>query len=133
MDKAKIKLHSKPIAQYDLNGKYLRTFKSASEAARKVNDSQSNISSVARGKRNYSGKYQYAYIENENVPIRSAINKANNESKLVLKLDKETEEILAEYKSVGLAAKAVLGSQPNISACINGRKKTAYGFKWAFK
>jgi hypothetical protein len=44
----------------NLNGKYLRTFKSASEAAPAVNDSQNNISPVARGKRNYSGKYQYA-------------------------------------------------------------------------
>lgn len=59
--------------------------------------------------------------------------RANNVSKSVLQLDKISEQILAEYESVGAAAKAVSGSQPNISACINGRKKTAYGYKWEFK
>jgi len=29
-----------------------------------------------------------------------------------------------------MAARAVNGSQSNISACINGRKKSAYGYKW---
>lgn len=133
IDEAKVKLHSKPIAQYDLNGKYLRTFKSASQAARVVNDTQSNLSAVANGKRNYSGNYQYAYIENCKIPSKNPVIIANNVSKSVLQLDKISGAIIAEYESVGSAAKAVSGSQPNISACINGRKKTAYGYKWTFK
>lgn len=133
VDEAEVKLHSKPIAQYDLNGKYLQKFKSASQAARVANDAQGNISAVACGKRNYSGKYQYAYIDNGKIPTKDPVMKADNVSKRVLKLDKISGHFLAEYESVGAAAKAVSGSQPNISACINGRKKTAYGYKWEFK
>jgi hypothetical protein len=133
IEEAKLKLHSKPIAQYDLNGKYLRTFKSASEAARLANDAQGNVSAVASGKRNYSGKYQYAYIDNGKIPTKEAVMKADNVSKCVLQFDKISGQFLAEYESVGEAAKAISGSQPNISACINGRKKTAYGYKWKFK
>ena len=133
IEKAKLKLHSKPIAQYDLKGRYLRTFKSASEAAREANDAQSNVSSVASGKRGYSGKYQYAYIDNGKIPSKNPVVMADNISKCVLKLDKISGQVLAEYESVGAAAKAVLGSQSNISTCINGRKKSAYGYKWKFK
>jgi hypothetical protein len=127
------KLHSKPIAQYDLNGKFIRHFKSSSEAARIMNDSQSNISAVAIGKRKYSNDYQYAYLEKGSYPAMLPLKKANNISREVLMLDKTTRDVIKEYKSVGLAAKTIGGSQSNISACINGRKKTAYGYKWIFK
>jgi len=133
INEAKIKLHSKPIAQYNLNGKYIRTFKSASEAARFSNDAQGNISAVARGKRKYSGNYRWAYIEKGVIPKMEPVVKADNVSKKVLMLNKETCEILREFESVGTATKAVNGSQSNISACINGRKKTAYGYLWKFK
>ncbi len=133
IEEAKVKFHSKPIAQYDLNGIYLRTFKSASEAARLSNDAQGNVSNVACGKSNYSGNYQYSYIYNGKIPTKNPVIKADNVSKRVLQLDKITSEVLAEYESAGAAAKAISGSQSNISACINGRKKTAYGYKWEFK
>lgn len=133
IEEAELKLHSKPIAQYNLNGKFLRIFKSASEAARVANDTQGSVSAVASGKRNYSGRYQYAYLNKGKIPTKVAVTKANNVSKSVLQLDKISGQILAEYESVGAAAKAISGSQPNISACINGRKKTAYGYKWKFK
>jgi len=127
---AKRKLHSKPIAQYDLNGNYIRSFVSASEVARVMNDLQGNISTVATDKRNYSGKYQYAYIENGNIPLKKPVKISDNVSKEVLQLSLETDKVIAKFSSVGIAAKAVKGSQSNISACINGYKKTAYGFKW---
>ena len=132
IEKAKLKLHSKPIAQYDLNGKFLRTFKSASEAGRITKDAQGNISAVANGKRNYSRKYQYAYLNNGKIPVKGSCIKVENIPKAVLQLDKKSSQILFTHKSIGVAAKAVSGSQSNISACLNGRKKTAYGYKWKF-
>lgn len=48
-------------------------------------------------------------------------------------LDLISGELINEFESISLAAKSINGSQSNISACINGRKKTAYGFKWIFK
>ncbi|MDP5026793.1 MAG: NUMOD1 domain-containing DNA-binding protein [Flavobacterium sp.] len=128
-----LKLHSKPIAQYDLYGNYLKTFKSASEAARETNDKQGNISSVALGKRKYSKNYQYAYIEKNNIPRKNSIIRSDNISKKVQMLDLISGELINEFESISLAAKSINGSQSNISACINGRKKTAYGFKWIFK
>ncbi len=130
---AEKKLHSKSIAQYDLNGNYIQTFNSASAAARATNDKQGNISSVAVGKRKYSGCYQYAYIEKGKIPKKYSINKSDNISKKVLMLNSSSGKILAEFESISSAAKTVLGSQSNISACINGKKKTAYGYNWKLK
>lgn len=128
-----VKPHSKPIAQYDLNGKYLKTFKSASEAARETNDKQGNISAVALGKRKYSKNYQYAYIENKLIPKKNSVIKSENICKKVQMVDSKSNKIINEFNSVGLAAKSINGSQSNISACLNGRKKTAYGYKWKIK
>jgi hypothetical protein len=130
IEEVKIKQHSKEVAQYDLDGKFIRIFKSASEAARITKDSQSNISSVALGKRNYSGKYQYAYLKNGQIPILKPTIISVNKPKKVLQIDMSSNEIISEFESVGIAAKKINGSQSNISACINGRKKYAYGFKW---
>ncbi len=130
---AEKKLHSKPIAQYDLNGNYIQTFDSASAAARATNDKQGNVSSVAIGKRKYSGCYQYAYIEKGEIPKKHSVNKSDNISKKVLMLNSSSGKILAEFESISSAAKTVLGSQSNISACINGKKKTAYGYNWKLK
>lgn len=130
---AAVKLHFKPIAQYDLKGNYIQTFESSSAAARASNDKQGNISSVAIGKRNYSGCYQYAYIEKGKIPKKYSVNKSDNISKKVQMIDSASGKILAEFESISSAAKTVLGSQSNISACINGKKKTAYGYNWKLK
>jgi hypothetical protein len=132
MEDALKKQHSKEIAQFDLDGNFIRVFKSASEAARIEKDSQSNISSVALGKRNYSGKYQYAYLKNGQIPILKPTMISENKPKKVLQLDMSTNEIISEFESVGIAAKKINGSQSNLSACLNGRKKSAYGYKWRF-
>jgi hypothetical protein len=48
-------------------------------------------------------------------------------------LNSSSGKILAEFESISSAAKTVMGSQSNISACINGKKKTAYGYIWKLK
>ena len=132
IDEVKIKQHSKEVAQYDLDGNFIRIFNSASEAARITKDSQSNISSVASGKRYHSGIFQYAYLVNGVVPERNKVAFSDNKPKKVIQLDLNTNQIVSKYDGIGIAARAVNGSQSNISACINGRKKSAYGYKWEF-
>ena len=54
-------------------------------------------------------------------------------SKPVLKIDKETNEIVAEYPSVMEATRQTGSSIGNISKCCNGKQKTYKGFKWKYK
>lgn len=56
-------------------------------------------------------------------------------SKPVAKLDKDTEEILDVYYSLGEAGRQLKGVEKDmvhISQVCNGKRKTAYGHKWKF-
>lgn len=53
---------SKPVAQYNKEGKLLNTFLSAREAARVLNLDSSTISKVCRGKNKTHGGYIFKYI-----------------------------------------------------------------------
>jgi len=50
----------------------------------------------------------------------------------VAQLDRNTEEIIARYKSLLDAAKAVDGDYQNINKAAKGVYKQACGFKWRF-
>ena len=50
----------------------------------------------------------------------------------VVQLDLYTEKIIASYKSLLDAAKAVDGDYQNINCAAKGIYKQAYGFKWRF-
>lgn len=53
--------YSKPVLQFDLNGKFISRHHSATEAARSVNGHQSNISSACRGELNRAYKSIWRY------------------------------------------------------------------------
>ena len=51
----------------------------------------------------------------------------------MLQLDKEN-NIIQEFKSIEEAEKSNLKfKRSNISCCLTGFSKTAYGFKWIYK
>lgn len=130
---AKRKIYSKPVAQYNLNGNYIKKYKNLKEAAKSSNCLRSNLIAVIKGRRNSSGGYIWAYIENDKIPKVKPVELANNKAKKVLMIDIETNKTIRTFDSVSEAAGYLKVNRSNISACINGRRKTAYGFKWVFK
>jgi len=99
-----------------------------------------HISSVCRGKRKQAGGYFWSYTsEYDKEFVRSISTGAkygtdNPASRQVLQIDKDTNEIIAEFDTIREAGKALgLISTNNISTCCRGRLKTAYGFKWKYK
>lgn len=52
---------AKPVKQYDINGKYITTYKSAREAESATGASYKHISSVCNGKRNTCGGYIWKF------------------------------------------------------------------------
>ena len=59
-ERIKIKL-SKPVLQFDLNGKFIKEWLSASEAARQLGLLQDKINLCCNGKRNTTGGYIWKY------------------------------------------------------------------------
>lgn len=58
---------------------------------------------------------------------------AEKKLKPVLQIDKETNEVIAEYYSLKEASIRTRFHKANISACCREQIKTAYGFKWKYK
>jgi hypothetical protein len=64
--------------------------------------------------------------------LKGCTGELNPKSKPVLKIDKNTGDILKEYVSIRSAM--VDGYQwSNICHCLKGKHMTAYGFKWEYK
>ena len=65
--------------------------------------------------------------------IKGIIQNENHSQKVkIIMCDKNTEEPLKIFNSIGDAAREVNGSHSNIVACLNGRQKTSYGYKWKY-
>lgn len=64
---------------------------------------------------------------------KAIIEKTDHKQKVkIVQCDKNTGEEIAIFPSVGDAARAVNGNHSNIVACMNGRQKTSYGYKWKY-
>lgn len=69
-----------------------------------------------------------------NVNYGTAIQRrAEKRSRPVLQLDVNTGRVISEYPSLIETGKQTGFSQGNISMCCNGKRKTAYGYKWQYK
>lgn len=53
-------------------------------------------------------------------------------SKCVLQLDKETDEVIKEWPSLGEVQRQLGYSQANICNCCKGKRNTASGYKWQY-
>lgn len=54
--------NSKAIKQYDINGKYIKTYKSIISAARKLGTSEANIRRVCYGKGQTAAGYKWSFV-----------------------------------------------------------------------
>lgn len=75
---------------------------------------------------------QIAFRDYKEASLKSEIQKELL-GKQVAKIDKQTNQTLEVFLSIKDAAKSVVGANfSHISAVCNGKRKTAYGFKWMF-
>lgn len=54
-------------------------------------------------------------------------------SKVVIQIDKDTNEIIAEFPSTMEVQRQLGFANQNISQCCRGKLKSSYGFKWQYK
>ena len=109
-----------------------KQFLSLTDAAEYAGVSLSAISMALSGKHKTSGGYYWREIDKDNNFIPSE--KIKSWKIKVQQIDKESQEILNVFNSAADAAEYLGKDRKNggsqISAVCNGRKKTAYGYKW---
>jgi hypothetical protein len=130
-----LKKLSKPVLQYDLQGNFIKEWKSASEAAVYFKKHPAAITECCRGHRNYIYGFIWRYKNN---PIEQEIKFVPKKSKKetlppyynpVNQYDLQGNFIKTWNNS--REASLALNLKPGaISNCINGKYKSSGGFKW---
>ena len=134
----KIRLRcSERVEQYGLDGKYIKTYESATAAGQELGN-QSAISAVCRQEDSALSAYGYLFkYENDPRNISEWVVRYNNKKqsgkprKQIIQKDKN-KNVIAIYQSAAEAAKALnLKDKSNI--CTAARKgNTAYGYYWEY-
>lgn len=119
-----------PCYQYDLQGNYLQEFESISYASRYVNGSHTNLIKAIQGKINQAYGFRWSLQKLENLPPINS--NYTGSSKIIYQYDLFGNYI-NQFPSSREAARALGGSQGNISLAANGKRKTAYGYIWSYK
>ena len=125
-------LSSKPINQYNLDGKYIRSYRSISEAKRILRGKKGDAICAAVNP-NRNGETAYGYMWRYDNGDHSDIQSVKYKKKrAVLQLDVNTGEIIYEYDSMAKAARSIHAGISGIKyACEN--EEMFHGCLWKFK
>ena len=120
----------KEIAQYTIDGKFIRTWDSIIEAEQMLQIP--NISQNLIGKSKYSGNYQWKYYTGDD----SDIAPVQKKEKTVYQFDLQG-NLIKVWKSATEASKSFNEKQNSVRVAINncchGKVNQAYGYFWSFK
>lgn len=119
----------KEISQYTIDGKFIRTWESISEAERCLN--LTSISNAINGVSKYCGNFQWR-LYTGNI---SDIDAVQVKEKTIYQFDLQG-NLLKVWKSLSEASskfKNVESAKTNISNALNLRTRQAFGYYWSFK
>ena len=119
----------KRIVQCDLNGNFIKKFKSVTEASKELGILRSRISSSLTGFSKTAGGYIFVY--EEDFPIKDISKyKPIKKGRKVAQVDPETGEIIKVFDRMTDAAKELGGSHKTIHKVCDKPNYKAYGYKW---
>lgn len=120
---------SRPINQYDINGKYLKTYPSVEEARRTVG--HGNFHRAARTQNSLCLGYQWRYDDGNRLDIEpyNSYHACPKRRKAVLKYDLQG-NFIRRYDSISVATNAE--NIKHIGSCCSGKRKTAGGYIWKY-
>lgn len=130
-----LEANKKAVNQYDLNGKYLRTFSSITEAENflKLNYHGSGINSACLLKENRTTAHGYQWRYVDDVPsgqdIFTSGNQTNRARKKVQQFDLNN-IFIQEFDNISQASLITGIGRTSISNCLNGYSKTAGNYLW---
>ena len=119
-----------PVLQYDLNGNFIKEYKSVISASKETNISTTSISNNTHGWSKSAGGFLWIN-KKENSPSLLEKYKDNNKTEvLCFNLDGE---LLKEYESLTKASKDLGIAYQSISACCRGKIKKVKNYIFKYK
>lgn len=124
---------AKPINKYEINGKYICTYRNIGEVKiglkrNKVEGVYAAVNPKREGEKAYGYMWRYDDGSHSNIePFKY------KHKKIVLQIDPNTNEIVNEFNSISKAARTLHCSSNYISDVCNGIRDNCKGYKWRFK
>jgi group I intron endonuclease len=118
-----------PIYQYDLEGNFIKEWKTAKKASKMLNLSNGTLSIVIDNINRTLGGFRFTRQKYKFLPITT---KWKNVKKIIEQYDLEG-NFLHEFSSAKEAAEYLNVFIQNITACCRGEKNSAYKFIWKYK
>lgn len=119
----------KPIAQYTIDGKFIRSWESINEAQLQLG--LTSISNCLLGVTRYAGEWQWRYYNEDDSDIEATTTK----EKSVYQFDLQG-NLIKCWKSITLASKEFENNNSAKSAihnCCSGKVNQSLGYYWSFK
>ncbi|WHY64690.1 zinc-ribbon domain-containing protein [Neobacillus sp. SuZ13] len=121
------------IVKLDTYGKFIKEYSSITDAANEIGKDSSTISKNCKGKTSLAYGFKWMYMEDyeaNNAPLSYEIKYKGKRT--IVKLDLNG-KFIKEYSSIKDAENEIGKNRSNISACCNGVRNKAEGFKWMYK
>lgn len=125
--------NKKVVSKYDLEGNYIDTYLSFSDAARSVNKSVQGIKECCEFKYKQAHGYQWRYgMSKENVGKYIKTYNSKNRTHKVCQYTLEG-ELIKIWESAKVAGETLGVRAQSINAAASGRKKTAFKYIWKYE
>lgn len=124
------KYRAKPIAQYDIEGRFIQTWECAMdvEKAWNIKYLHSRISACCNNKAKSAHGYQWKYYSGDNCNIEAI----KYDGKKAVEQYSLSGEYIKTYESVFMAAQKNDIQGTNISKCCKGESKLIGGYQWKY-
>lgn len=129
----------KKVNQYDMSGKYLRTFKSVQEAAKIANVNCQDLSWCLSGHLDSLGHYMWRhYVEGEHATddiapyVKKIAPSHIAHSRHILKIDPATNQIIKEYISIREASDDIDFSRSTLYSVLQNEPHLRSNYKWIY-
>lgn len=119
------------INQFDLNGVFIKQYKTVASAAKDNNTIYQAISAVLCRKRKQHNGYIYRYAD-EDPPSPVTVQKTKGRTTAQYTMDGELIQIFPSACQAALAIGKNSNAGRNIRSVCEGKRKSAFGFKWKF-
>lgn len=114
----------KSVDQYDINGNYIKTFNSISDAIKEINANKTSEIGIAIKKGTVCHGFRWALSGDKLIFSKN--------KKKVAKIDINTNEILEIFDGAREAARQMNVDSSGIIRACNGQQKTCKGYKWRY-
>ena len=134
--------NAKNIAEVDKNNNIIQIWRSVSDCAEDTKLDAKKIAAICRGERKTVNNRIFYWIVNNQLEIpiyirdeykgEKGTTQIQSSSRRVAKIDKQTNEILAIYDTIALAARENNCDNSAISKVCRGLRTQCGGFKWQY-